>query len=54
MEMPAKQAGVARLSRVVRLFYLDYAKSLTDFLAGAWGWVRLGIACGAGRCREGE
>ena len=22
--------------------------------AGAWGWVRLGIACEAGRCRGGE
>ena len=22
--------------------------------AGAWGWVRLGIACKAGRCRGGE
>ena len=22
--------------------------------AGAWGWVRLGIASAGGRCREGE
>ncbi|MBR2060472.1 MAG: hypothetical protein IJ979_00900, partial [Tidjanibacter sp.] len=22
--------------------------------AGAWGWVRPTIACGAGRCRGGE
>ena len=37
-----------------RYICLGSAEDTSPAEAGAWGWVRLGIACEAGRCREGE
>ena len=33
---------------------LGFAEDTSPAEAGAWGWVRLGNACEAGRCRGGD